>query len=566
MHGSNHLSRRPLSVSSVSPLTRAFSISSALAIGLFLVLGSFAISPETASAEIATLDLLFDLDENTATGCAVATADGVAPGIELRIRSLVDTEASSVTGSTHADCIGADTFGAETALPAAVGTPGLPTAPWAAVTGNGQSGSTLIETHLPLALAGGAERARVHVALDSPSGSDALGASPIGGPLIVALTAPAVPGLGMAALFGLVLLSATAGYLLIKRNTQLGRSAGILIMAGGGMVAIGGILTAPVSVRALLGEGTAQIWSTGDEVESDLVGDAVANLDLLNVYARLDLDANELWLRADAFFGPAVCLDWGQVDPGTGFQCSQNPTFDSGPFGLKVAMTFDDGPSLTITPAIVAILRAENIPATFFMRGDLLQNPAAKAIALDIHQDPLFRIANHTYSHPRMTNLTEAEARAQVTDTNNALREAIGDPCFYPEYFRFPFNNADCSTVEIVREGGQAIAGIDIDPIDWCYATGNGTCPEFRFPPLDDIWRDDMVAYAVHRLQIKTGGIMLMHDIHQNTLDQLPDIIAAFRAEGVTFVDIADETLFPNFNAQVNQPEAPACCDGVTSN
>ena len=51
---------------------------------------------------------------------------------------------------------------------------------------------------------------------------------------------------------------------------------------------------------------------------------------------------------------------------------------------------------------------------------------------------------------------------------------------------------------------------------------------------------------------------------HPNTVANLPAIIAGFRAQGATFVDLEDPALFPLLNENVAQPEAPACCSGIT--
>ncbi len=46
----------------------------------------------------------------------------------------------------------------------------------------------------------------------------------------------------------------------------------------------------------------------------------------------------------------------------------------------------------------------------------------------------------------------------------------------------------------------------------------------------------------------KQGGILLFHDIHQNTVDQLPTIIDALLAEGFSFVNLNDTSTFPLLN------------------
>lgn len=53
-----------------------------------------------------------------------------------------------------------------------------------------------------------------------------------------------------------------------------------------------------------------------------------------------------------------------------------------------------------------------------------------------------------------------------------------------------------------------------------------------------------------------------MHDIHQNTVDEFPAIIAAFRAAGATFASLEDALYLPDLNSNMNPPSPPACCNG----
>jgi hypothetical protein len=72
-----------------------------------------------------------------------------------------------------------------------------------------------------------------------------------------------------------------------------------------------------------------------------------------------------------------------------------------------------------------------------------------------------------------------------------------------------------------------------------------------------------MVGWILFKLQQTGGGVVLMHDIHPNTVLQLPAVIAALRAAGVTFVRLDDASVFPLIHAAIHAPEPPACCDGV---
>jgi len=137
---------------------------------LLITLSTLTFFSFSALAEVATIDVHLDLDQNSATGCTVTTADGDAPGVELRIRTLFDVTTGMVTETTTAPCEDAllGVFGVESAVSSA------PALPYGTVAGNGLAGSTLIESHVPVAVAGAARSARAFVAVTSIVGEDAL--------------------------------------------------------------------------------------------------------------------------------------------------------------------------------------------------------------------------------------------------------------------------------------------------------------------------------------------------------------------------------------------------------
>ena len=77
----------------------------------------------------------------------------------------------------------------------------------------------------------------------------------------------------------------------------------------------------------------------------------------------------------------------------------------------KIALTFDDGPHPRYTAEILEILSEYDIKATFFIIGI---NAERYPEALQKIVDSGCEIGNHTYSHTRMTRLSEEEMKRQV--------------------------------------------------------------------------------------------------------------------------------------------------------
>ena len=226
--------------------------------------------------------------------------------------------------------------------------------------------------------------------------------------------------------------------------------------------------------------------------------------------------------------------------------CSGMDPADPAPLGGWIALTFDDGPDPIITPQILATLRKYDVPATFFMLGAAADDPENADIIVDILDDPLFSIANHSWDHPNLATLSTLEARSQIGDTLDVL-ETLGASV---EFFRFPFGSATCELVDVVREDfGLNVAGWHIDTGDWCYAVGGGVCSP------DDYWRipaeyqADMYGWTLDQLAAFDGGVFLYHDVHQYTADELEELILTAQAAGYSFTHLHDAEAFPRLNA-----------------
>ncbi|YAL82631.1 polysaccharide deacetylase family protein [Dermacoccaceae bacterium W4C1] len=114
-----------------------------------------------------------------------------------------------------------------------------------------------------------------------------------------------------------------------------------------------------------------------------------------------------------------------------------------------VALTFDDGPSPTLTPYVLSILALYRVKATFFLQGEhAAKYPAlVRRIAAGGHV-----IGNHGWSHTDFTELTAAQARSEIVRTNEAIFNATGKT---PVLFRYPYGNETADGNAVIRELGM---------------------------------------------------------------------------------------------------------------
>lgn len=132
----------------------------------------------------------------------------------------------------------------------------------------------------------------------------------------------------------------------------------------------------------------------------------------------------------------------------------------------KVAyLTFDDGPSSSVTPEILDILKSEGVKATFFVIGKNVE--ANPDIVKRAYKEGHY-IANHSYSHNNSVLYKNSESflnEVQITDI--AIGKAIGIENYCSHVFRFPNGFMSPSYKSKKLEAAQLLSKIDYAYLDW---------------------------------------------------------------------------------------------------
>src|SRR6185369_11972081 len=98
-----------------------------------------------------------------------------------------------------------------------------------------------------------------------------------------------------------------------------------------------------------------------------------------------------------------------------------------------VALTFDDGPIEERVDAVLPVLAASGVRATFFVTG------AALAERMDLGRRLVaggHELGNHSYSHMRMVFIRSSTVAREIESTDALIREAghRGQIHFRPPY------------------------------------------------------------------------------------------------------------------------------------
>ena len=184
-----------------------------------------------------------------------------------------------------------------------------------------------------------------------------------------------------------------------------------------------------------------------------------------------------------------------------------------------VALTFDDGPDPRWTPQVLSMLRDHDAHATFFLVGEHAQaHPDLVAQLLAGGNE----IGNHTYDHPHLPSLSDADIRDQIAHGEQAII-ASGAPA--PTLFRPPIGLTDERVADATR-----IAGLRT--VFW------RGCVEHYV-------NHQAIAAGVQQMldHVRPGDILLAHDggipDRSRTMKALPALLDGLTARGYRIVTVS---------------------------
>lgn len=176
-----------------------------------------------------------------------------------------------------------------------------------------------------------------------------------------------------------------------------------------------------------------------------------------------------------------------------------------------IALTFDDGPS-KYTDELIEYLYQNDCKATFFVLGNKVKN----------YQDVLNKsisygneIGNHSYNHKWLIKLKKEEMINQIEKTQNLIYEYTG---YIPTLLRPTYGSIN-STLK--NSTNLKIVLWNVDTLDWKYKNV-----------------DKIVSRATKNL--KSGNIILMHDIYKRTYEAVKKIVPILKENGYKCVTISE--------------------------
>ena len=181
-----------------------------------------------------------------------------------------------------------------------------------------------------------------------------------------------------------------------------------------------------------------------------------------------------------------------------------------------VALTLDDGPG-PYTERLLNAMKKRGVKATFFVLGNRIdQYPELiKRMEKEGHA-----VGNHSYDHPNLTRLSASGVSSNMNKTAKKIEKLIGHK---PEVMRCPGGSCNKTVKKYAENAGIPIIYWDVDTRDW----------ESR-----NVTKIMNVAFG--KDGIKNGSIVLMHDIHEPSVDAAIKMMDKLKKQGYTFVTVPE--------------------------
>ncbi|WP_163194102.1 polysaccharide deacetylase family protein [Clostridium thermarum] len=200
----------------------------------------------------------------------------------------------------------------------------------------------------------------------------------------------------------------------------------------------------------------------------------------------------------------------------------------------EVYLTFDDGPTKKNTTAILDILEKNDIRATFFIIGELVEKNSE---IIKRMRDSGMAVLPHCYIHNYSIYKTVDEYFHDLNRCIEAIQNVTGESV--PAFIRMP-GGSDNSVgrKEELRKIREALKDNAIRYVDWNVSSMDASA--------NVVDMDIIVNSVISRSKNKKLAVVLMHDANSKvtTVEALPEIIRFFKDAGFvfrTFKDITEE-------------------------
>ena len=231
----------------------------------------------------------------------------------------------------------------------------------------------------------------------------------------------------------------------------------------------------------------------------------------------------------------------------------------------QAAITFDDLPThgdlpegqtrLDIANSILTTLRSQHLPLVYgFINAVQLESEPEGIAVLKLWRSAGEPLVSHSYSHPRLNDLTTAEFEADIVKNEPILTTMMAGQDWH--WFRYPYLQ-EGETLEKrhavrawLQQNGYRIAQVSLDFDDYLWNDPYARCVEKHNDKAIDMLRTSYLSTAdqyittyrevTHTLYGRDIPYVLLLHIGAFDARMLPDLIALLRRRGFTFTTLPE--------------------------
>lgn len=213
------------------------------------------------------------------------------------------------------------------------------------------------------------------------------------------------------------------------------------------------------------------------------------------------------------YFGDNGYAQTGWVSVGfDDYYFNDDGTYDPSQHKTRIAFTFDDGPG-EYTDELLDCLEQNNAHATFFMLG---QNIGSWESEVQRMVDIGCEVGSHSWDHLNLYDLDMDAVAKEFSDTDAALEKACGQKA---SVARAPYGNWNDDIISTVN---KPFFTWSLDSLDWSYLDVN--------KDYDAVMNGDLT----------DGSIILMHDIHEPSVQAAIKMIPELVAKGYKLMTVSE--------------------------
>lgn len=195
-----------------------------------------------------------------------------------------------------------------------------------------------------------------------------------------------------------------------------------------------------------------------------------------------------------------------------------NAFYVDGSGDKKIYLTFDAGYENGFTPAILDVLKKQNVKAAFFIVGNYLKTAPdlVKRMLAEGHI-----VGNHTYHHPDMSKISDFEAfKKEINELEDIYKSVTGSEI--KKYYRPPQGKFCRENLINAKQLGYKTIFWSLAYVDW-YLDRQPT-------------REQAFAKLLPRMH--PGAIILLHSTSETNAAILDELITKIKSEGYTFASL----------------------------